>query len=229
MVKGIIPNQEEKKNYVLIVLDSSGSMGSIKRETIKGFNENLETIRVETENMETKISLVTFNDPENIQEVIWLEDVHTVEPLTEKSYKPDNMTALYDAVGYTVEKFQDEVELSSNDGVLLVIVTDGQENSSRKFTQERMKKMLGGLEEHPNWTITFIGANQDVMLNTGAMGIDYGTGNSLAFAASSRGMVNMTKTTNTGYSNYFDSRKRGITKVDNLYDGASASADSDEN
>lgn len=229
MAKAIIPDQKEKKNYVLIVLDSSGSMNFIKDETIEGFNSNLETIKAETGDMDTKISLVTFNDPGNIKPIIWLKSVTTVEPLTEESYIPNNMTALYDAVGYTVKRFQEEVELNADDGVLLTIITDGQENSSKKWSQGKIKDLIGGLEAHPNWTTTFIGANQDVMLNAGNMGVDNSMNNNLSFAATSRGVRGMTASTNIGYENYFSARSKGITKVSNLYDGASYASDSEDN
>lgn len=226
MSKSITDKNNEKTNYILIVLDSSGSMGFIKDETIDGFNSNLKTIKAETDDMNTKVSLVTFNDPNKIKDVIWLQDVTTVEPLTEDLYKPNHMTALYDAVGYTVKRFQKEVELGEDDGVLLTIITDGQENSSKKWNQTKIKDLIGGLESHPNWTITFIGANQDVMLNAGNIGIDQNASNNLAFASTSNGMRVMTRSINTGYSKYFNSRKRGFTKVSDLYDEPSIDADS---
>ena len=96
----------------LIILDESGSMESIKQATITGFNEVVQTIKgVEKQFPEQKhyVSLVTFNGL-GIKTRLFAEKVKTLREIDEKSFQPDSMTPLYDAIGFSVNKLQREIE-----------------------------------------------------------------------------------------------------------------------
>ena len=185
-----------KETHYLLILDESGSMGSVKKETLSGLNEQLKTIK----NLENKfpdqdyfVSIVKFDD-----EIVPLfEDVPAgkVRELTEKDYAPDAMTALHDAVGISVNKLKDRISAKLNSGeasALVVILTDGAENASKEYDAAKIKDLITSLEKTGMWTFTFIGANQDSVLTARNLGVNLnntvnytasGVGTGLAFAS----------------------------------------------
>lgn len=145
--------------YIVMVLDESGSMGSIKNDTIGGFNEYLKNIQeVLTPRKNVLFSLLTFNSGKMrwVYDDVALEDV---EMLDERSYCPNNATPLYDAVGNALARI-DEYCAEDDDKIVLSIITDGEENSSIEYTAEAVKKSIENVRD--KWSITFLGANIDV-------------------------------------------------------------------
>ncbi|NEW80789.1 MAG: VWA domain-containing protein [Mariniphaga sp.] len=155
----------ETKHQVhnLIILDESGSMGSIKKTIIQGFNEIVQTVKgIEQDFPEQEhfISLVTFNG--RGQKVLHFADpVSKLEPIDEKRYQPDASTPLYDALGFSFAKMQSVVEKLTDFNVLVTILTDGEENASREYSGQDIKKTIDGLKLN-RWTFTYIGADHDV-------------------------------------------------------------------
>ena len=155
----------ETKHQVhnLIILDESGSMGSIKKTIIQGFNEIVQTVKgIEQDFPEQEhfISLVTFNG--RGQKVLHFADpVNKLEPIDEKRYQPDASTPLYDALGFSFAKLQRVVEKLTDFNVLVTILTDGEENASKEYTGVAIKKLIEELKLS-RWTFTYIGADHDV-------------------------------------------------------------------
>jgi len=90
-------------------------------------------------------------------------------------YKPEGMTALYDAIGMSVKKLRKKVkhELKNNKAsVVVVILTDGHENSSREYSYDDIKKLIGKLEKHNNWTFSYLGATPDAVNIAKSLNID---------------------------------------------------------
>jgi hypothetical protein len=115
------------------------------------------------------------------------------------------MTPLYDAVVETVEKLATTV--NKDQPALVVIMTDGQENSSTLHDQDCLKDLIGKLKEKNNWTFTFMGANQDSWATAMNLGIDRGNimnwsatskGSSVAFANLATASINYMSQTNSG-------------------------------
>ncbi len=147
----------------LIILDESGSMESIKQSTITGFNEVVQTIKgVEQQFPEQEhfISFVTFNGL-GIKTKLFNKRVKSLKEIDEKSFHPDSMTPLYDAIGVSVTKLRREIESQKHCSVLVTILTDGEENNSKEYTGAAVKKLIGELKKQ-DWTFTYIGANHDV-------------------------------------------------------------------
>lgn len=147
----------------LIILDESGSMGSIKQATVTGFNEIVQTIKGVEEQFPDQqqfVSLITFN---GLGTKIKLFDKRAKDlaELTIDKYRPDASTPLYDAIGFSVGQLQQITEGIENCDVLVTILTDGEENASREYTARAIKSMISGLSAK-NWTFTYIGANHDV-------------------------------------------------------------------
>ncbi|MCH8885882.1 MAG: VWA domain-containing protein [SAR324 cluster bacterium] len=170
---------------ISIVLDRSGSMASIKDDTIGGFNTFIsEQKKVEGEGT---LTMVQFdNEFEFVHKALGLQKVPLLDDTT---FVPRGSTALLDAIGRTLEytgaRLGKMKKASRPDQVLFVIITDGQENASREFSLEQINRMIGERKEKDLWQFVFIGANQDAIESGAELGID--AGNTHAFAADAQG------------------------------------------
>ena len=148
------------KVFNLIILDESGSMHSIKKEAIYSVNETVQTIRSaekKNEEQEHFISLVTFND--EVKKVYDCVPTVEVKELTSEIYCPSCSTALYDAMGISLNELRHKV--ADDDRVLVTIVTDGYENASKEYNGKAIKALVDELKAK-GWVFAYIGANQDV-------------------------------------------------------------------
>jgi hypothetical protein len=175
----------KNKTDITIILDRSGSMQSVKDDTIGGFNNFLsEQQKVEGE---ASLSLVQFDDQ---YEVVYEDkDIHAAERLTEATFQPRGSTALFDAVGTTINSVGRRLaalaEEMRPDKVLLVIMTDGFENASHEFTAAKISEMINHQHNVYKWEFMFIGANQDAVLSAREIGIQASA--ALTYAANSEG------------------------------------------
>lgn len=150
----------KKKIFNLIILDESGSMQSIKKEAVDSVNETVQTIRAaERKNADQEhfVSLVTFND--NVKTVYDCVPAVEVKELTSEDYCPDCCTALYDAMGLSLNVLRPKV--TENDRILVTVVTDGYENASKEYDGKAIKALIDELKGK-GWVFAYIGANQDV-------------------------------------------------------------------
>lgn len=148
------------KIFNLIIIDESGSMQSIKNAAINSVNETIQTIRSaqrKHEDQEHYVSLVTFND--DVKTIYECVPVDEVKELTAESYLPDCCTALYDAMGISLNALRKKV--AEEDKVLVTVVTDGYENASKEYSGKAVKALVDELKKK-NWVFAYIGANQDV-------------------------------------------------------------------
>ena len=155
--------EKSHKVFNLIILDESGSMQSIKKATINGFNEVIQTIKgieLQFPEQEHLISFVTFNGL-GIKTHLFNEPVNKINPINENNYNPDADTPLYDAMGFSIAKLRDETEKCEKYNVLVTILTDGEENASKEYNGNAIKKLVEELK-NKCWTFTYIGANHDV-------------------------------------------------------------------
>ena len=165
---------------IVCIIDKSGSMHSIKNDAIGGFNTFIE----EQKKLEGKVnvSLVLFNT--EYSPVYYNKPLNDVEALNESTFKPVGGTALLDAIGRTLnELMTKEGSEIAPDKYLVVILTDGEENSSREYTNEAIKKIIEDLRAKGNWEFVYLGANQDAFRVAGGMGIS--VSNSMNFIADS--------------------------------------------
>lgn len=147
---------------VVVVLDRSGSMGSIANSTVEGFN----TLIKEQKNAEGSafVTLVQFDDRYEINyQSIPVNQVSDL--IVGETFVPRGMTALHDAIGKTIN------ELKTDRDVTFVIITDGHENASTEFTGEAVKKMIQTQENDKKWKFVYMGANQDAVTVSQKFGI----------------------------------------------------------
>lgn len=146
---------------LVFVLDKSGSMSGLEKDTIGGFNAILQKQLV-GEGTVTLTTILFDNEIELLHDRLPIE---AVEPLTDHDYVVGGMTALMDAVGFAIQKIdkvQNKVKKTMrSDKVLFVITTDGMENSSRKYSSQQIKALIQGRKEL-GWEFLFLGANIDV-------------------------------------------------------------------
>ncbi len=191
--------------FNLIILDESGSMQCIKREAINSVNETVQTIRAaqrKYEDQEHYVSLVTFND-DAIKTTYDCVPAMEVAELTDEQYMPDCCTPLYDAMGQSLNALRPKV--AADDRVLVTIVTDGMENSSKEYTGKAIKALVDELKAK-GWVFAYIGANHDVEQAAATISIH----NTMSFNATMVGTAQMSKRSNSSRSSFFARIARNI-------------------
>lgn len=163
-----------KKNLteLVFILDKSGSMCGLEKDTIGGYNAMLEKQRLV--DGECIITTVLFDHHyELLHDRI---DFRAIKPITEKEYFVGGRTALLDAIGKTIQKIDTVQKNTAEDyraeKVMFVIITDGEENSSRSYSAAQIKKMIQQQKERYGWEFLFLGANIDAVETAGQFGID---------------------------------------------------------
>jgi len=212
------------KNYVAIILDESGSMDSIRDETIGAFNQQVETIKSNSHDMETSVSLVTFNTFVK-EPTIWDKPESSLSQITRSHYRPEGMTALNDAIGYTIERFKKVFDYNDPlTSFLLIVLSDGAENASSNYSRDKIAKEIKEVQETERWTVTFIGANLDMDKVGKQMNIP--KGNVAVFNATSRGIKDAGFNVSLGLNSYYNSRRSGDTMTRGFYQNTDDSKDS---
>ncbi len=205
--KGSQESAADGKIYNLVILDESGSMGSIYNQALSGANETLNTIRLsqkEDGSLKQILTFVTFDSGSNrpdVREIISLKPITEVKDLTKDDYRPSGCTPLYDAMGISIKKLSEVV--GKDDNVLVTVITDGYENSSRHYSASMVKEMVDSLRAK-GWVFTYIGANQDSVEVAGGLGIC----NAMDFAQDATGAQMMWDKMNSSRREYYKKASR---------------------
>jgi len=189
------------KADITVVLDRSGSMQSIREDTIGGLNTFFADQKKEEGN--DVITMIQFDDKyEAVFECVELEHVMDI---TEETFVPRGSTALLDAMGRTINATKARLDSLSEDKkpekVIFIIITDGHENASREFTREQVFNMVTERTEKNGWHFIYLGANQDAI----AVGRNIGISRDSAITYTSI----KTRSTYRNLSRTVGSRKRG--------------------
>lgn len=145
---------------LVLVLDRSGSMYSLTKDTIGTFNSFIDRERAKNRN--TRVTLVLFDD--TYQFVYFRKPIREVPRLTEEIYFVRGATALYDAIGKTICELNTEV----NNDVIFITLSDGYENASREFNG----RQISNLVSNHNWDFVFVGCDIDSFAQSRQIGID---------------------------------------------------------
>lgn len=154
--------------HVLLVTDASGSMYTLAGDVRGGYNAYLQDLRADTEKS-YRVTSSLFSDGYEL--LCTASDPADVPQLDEVTYRPGGMTALFDAIGKTITDFERAVPtLNAGDKVLLVVQTDGKNNTSVEYTGPQIKSMIAEREATGAWTSMFVGAGPDTWRQGEAMG-----------------------------------------------------------
>lgn len=161
---------KESKAQIALILDRSGSMGSIVNEAVSGYNHFLQEQKAVP--FEADLLVVMFN---NISVHSYDGRLANAPAMTTAIYSPFGMTALLDAVATTIvhvgARLANMAAPERPGKVIVAIMTDGLENSSRMFTRERVAEMIKHQQEVYGWEFIFLGANMDVQAEVESLGI----------------------------------------------------------
>lgn len=144
------------KTYVTIVLDQSGSMGGTKAQAVQGYNEQVQQMKLNAKDQDIFCSLITFNG--DVFEHLWCEPAEKLTEASVEDYKTEGSTALRDAVGYAIEKLKKTVT-DTEASHLVVIVSDGEENASKHFSNSALNELKDSVEKSGKWTFTYMGCD----------------------------------------------------------------------
>ena len=191
---------KENLTEMVFILDRSGSMSNLTKDTIGGFNTMIENQK--KEDGDAVLTTVLFDDMyELLHDGINIQDV---KELTNKEYYARGMTALLDAIGKTIntvgERLNKTKEEDRPSKIIFVITTDGQENSSKEFTQKQIKEMIEHQTNTYNWQFMFLGANIDAVSTAQSFGISGQFASN--YTANSRGTDALYTTLSKSVSSY---------------------------
>jgi len=197
-----------KKEYthISIIIDRSGSMSTMAKEVVSGFNSLLnKQLKVEGE---ATMTVVQFDHEYQV-----LNDfikINKVKELDANTYSPRGNTALLDAMGKTIEDVRTKINaLEDNEKpskAIFVFITDGEENCSKQYSRERVFEMIEDLkseskeENSIDWDFVFIGANQDAISAGSSLGIARGA--SLTYDSSGKGATTAFMSLSDGLTSY---------------------------
>lgn len=152
-------------NHIICVIDRSGSMNHVREEAIGGFNDFLQ--KQKDDNTDDVLTFVQFDDK---YEVICVRrPLDQVKELTVETFQPRGMTALYDAIGKTIANTS--VWSEKEDNTVMLILTDGHENTSREYTKEMVKSQIEHHEKNFGWNVIYVGPDVDAFDVGGGLGV----------------------------------------------------------
>ena len=154
----------KQRVLVNVILDKSGSMSTKVQDVVGGFNLYLDELAKEP-TVEYGFSLTLFDTV--VEMKYKAVPLAKVAKLDDTTYRPSGNTALLDAIGNTVQT----VSTNGFDKTVTVIMTDGEENSSREWTIQGVRELLLSKEAAGNWTFVFLGANLDAFTQGSSLGV----------------------------------------------------------
>lgn len=183
-----------------VILDSSGSMEPLRSDTIGNFNSFVKDQKDVPG--EALFSLCTFNTDYNL--IHDCVKIHDVPQLTKTAYKTQGSTALLDAMGHTIDEVGKKLaalpEEERPSRVVFLIITDGMENASHRYTASQIKSMVEHQKEKYSWDFIFLGANIDTITVGSSLGIS--SQDTLDYEASSAGTHRLYNTISNNLRSY---------------------------
>jgi len=211
--KTVSPKAKITTHYLLI-LDKSSSMMVAQENTIKGFNENIKTIKelaTKHPNQEFYISLVMFNH--EVETVLWERPLTDINYIDNTVYSPSGLTALHDALGSSMDRLEkelkDELDKNKDSKIVVTIFTDGAENASKDYAHAQIADKSEVLQKTEQWLFSYIGANHDVAYVAKSLNIPLS--NTMKYSSSMVGTAQAFDNQTKGLHKYVSDRSLGIT------------------
>lgn len=208
------------KNYFGISRDHSGSMHSIAKSAALDYNDNIAAIKEASlaNNQDTIVSVVKCGSgrPAGVVREIVNSNVHVLKPLLEGQYIADgNSTPLFDSVGDLIDLLQAVPDVDDiNVSFVVMVITDGEENSSTKWTGRKLAEKIKELQATDRWTFVF-----RVPRGYGRKLSQFGIpeGNILEWDQTARGVQAASAATRSAVSNFYAGRSAGVKSTDKFY------------
>ena len=177
-VGALLAQPEWDMTLIGFVLDKSASMSDQREAATMGFNHFVKQIR--DCGKPAKLTLTLFDTEFRI--VHDNVDLQTVPDMAYGDYVPDGLTALYDAVGHCVAAMERELSKYAKARTVVVVMTDGDENSSREFSHEAVRRLISSKEAQGNWSFVYLSSALDGWRHAQSMGI--AAGNTVQYSTS---------------------------------------------
>jgi hypothetical protein len=201
-----------KKDYthISIILDRTGSMESIRDDTIGGFNAFLNQQKAEP-GIAT-LTLVQFDTQDPYEVVHNFEPIAEVPEMTRATFVPRASTPLLDAMGRGINDLEESIAKIMEDEkpsrVVMVVVTDGHENSSREFRKEQIEKMIKEKQEKSDWQFVFLSADLAAIRDAMSYGIRHNS--VMAYDKSARGTANAWGSASSSIAKYRKAQSKDV-------------------
>ena len=157
--------------HILFILDRSGSMQSIHADVVGGFNAFLAS--QQSAEGTADLTLVQFDT--RIETVLEGVDIRAVAPFRNEDFEPRGSTALYDAMGSSMDALGRELaarrEADRPENVVVAVMTDGEENASREYTFEQIQERIEHQRSYYNWEIVFLASELRTLNISRQMGV----------------------------------------------------------
>lgn len=206
--------KDEKLLRVAIALDASSSMGYVIKETLDGLNEQLDELRNgKKKGVNSRVSLVSFAGYDSIKDTFVDVPIEDMPKITKEHYDPSGLTAMYDGVARAISllKAQEDTDETT---YMLIILTDGQENNSKEHDARKVAEMIKEVESTKKWTISYMGANQDLKEVQQNLGID--ASNMAAYNANSIGTRSAFRKMSQSIGSYVNTRSTSAVPLESL-------------
>ena len=205
-----------KDNYthITVLLDRTGSMQSIREDTIGGFNAFLNQQKEEP-GLAT-LTLVQFDSQDPYEVVHNFRAIQSVPELTRETFVPRASTPLLDAMGRSINDLEANLlKMAEPDRparIVVVIITDGQENASREFRAEQVRAMIKDKQDNDNWQFVFLSADLGAINDALASGVKAGA--AMAFDKNSKGTAAGWQSASARIADYRAARKPSVAFTD---------------
>jgi len=179
--------KKANKTHIYILLDRSGSMGSIANDVIGGFNQYM--TQQKENGPDAKVTLVQFDSQDPQEVVVASAPISEIVDLTPETFIPRGGTPLFDATGLLIGRARVEAAAREATGlqkedILFISVTDGEENQSSEYSLSQIKKLVKECEKS-GWTFVFLSAALDAYGDAERIGVKHG--NIQAFDGTAQG------------------------------------------
>ncbi len=208
-----------RKAFIAFVLDESGSMASGTKATISGMNEQIQQVKKtfrDNDEIVPVVSFVKFNS--EVSTIFLDKGLKDLKEISENDYKPEGGTAMYDGVGFMLQHLKKSEGIDDEDSsVLVVIVSDGEENSSRKFNSRTIAEYVKSYQDTKRWTFAYLGANQDLAVVSETTNVyasntmSFDSSNDMTYATGLRSHA-------ISFNSYLGNVSKGVLSSTNFYD-----------